>query len=122
MPYLTKEQKDTVDNTHGHSRHLQPLELMVINNTTAAALVEYKMRERHTLELIRQRASRADVPLEPKLFAHLQLLTTGLFHYTLHVPHVGDPDNIDQQLNQIVAAVLAIKVILSEEQVKAMMG
>lgn len=122
MSYQTKEAKDTLNRTWGHDRPLDPMETMVINNAVEAAKEEYKMRQRHTLELIRQRASRADVPLEPKLFAHLQLQATNLFHNTLHISHASDADNINRDLDRLIASVLAVKAILAEEQVRAMMG
>lgn len=105
-----------------YNRKLEPLESSLISGTNESALVEYLGRQRHTLELIRERAGRADVPLDAKLFQHLHLQVSQLFYLTLKQPHEADPDAVDSALNQIVGSVYAIKVMLAEQQIRRMMG
>ena len=119
MPYLTNQDKNTLSQTWGHDRPLNPMEQMVINNTNAASLVEYRMRQRHTFELIRQRAQRQGITMETKLLGHLQLQLTNLLNQALE-DNSADSLNID--LDRMIASILAIKVIVAEEQVRAMMG
>ena len=118
---LTLEQKEAMKLTD-HDRVLEPLESSLIENTSNGAMEEYLIRSRHTMELIRQRADRVDVPLDAKLFQHLHLEATNLFYLTLKQPHDKDGETVNAALNRLVASVWATKVILAEETIKKMMA
>lgn len=113
--------RDTTLDYHINKRTLDPLELSIIEEATNSAMEWYQTRTRHTLEIIRDRAGRDDVPLDAKLFQHLQLEATNLFHNTLHTPTERDSDNVTNALDRMIASIYAIKCILAEEQIKAMM-
>lgn len=100
-------------------RQMNPLERSVVMNAFEEAEKEYLLRGRYTMELIRRRADKVGVDLESKLFQHLHLAATNLFHHSLGAPDtVG---TIDRALERLIAEACAIKVILSEESVKRMM-
>jgi len=119
MSFQTSEDKQTLERTWGHDRILNPMEQMVINNSNAAALQEYKMRQRHTYELIRQRSHITGVSMEAKLLAHLQLEMTNMLNQALQDTPA---ESLNVDLDRMIASIHAIKVIVAEEQVKAMMG
>lgn len=100
-------------------RVMNPLERSVVMGAFEEAEKEYLSRSRYTMELIRLRADKRGVDLEAKLFQHLHLVATNLFHHALGVPEtVG---TIDSALEQLIASACAVKVIMAEESVKRMM-
>lgn len=100
------------------NRVMNPLERSVVMNAFEEAEKEYLLRTRYTMELIRLRADKSGVDLEAKLFQHIHLAATNLFHHALGAPEtVG---TIDRALELLIAEACAIKVILSEESVKRM--
>lgn len=101
------------------NRVMNPLERSVVMSAFEEAQKEYLLRSRYTMELIRNRANKSGVDLEAKLFQHIHLAATNLFHHALGAPDtVG---TIDRALERLIAEACAVKVIMAEESVKRMM-
>jgi hypothetical protein len=101
------------------NRVMNPLERSVVMGAFEAAEKEYLLRSRYTMELVRNRADRRGVDLEAKMFQHLHLAATNLFHHALGAP--DSVDTIDRALERLIAEACAVKVIMAEESVKRMM-
>lgn len=100
-------------------RVMNPLERSVVMSAFEGAEKEYLSRSRYTMELVRTRADKRGVDLEAKLFQHLHLEATNLFHHALGAPQAVD--TIDRALERLIAGACAVKVIMAEESVKRMM-